>query len=200
MMARYSGAPDGGGDSSVGQDRLGDDGVSASEPVRAFIAFATKLDRPSLRLRLRVSTQASALDNALACGGSPMHSRELALRARQLVEPKGRERLASGLESLYDHAQSAAPSTTMVPLPRREITESGEELRALAQRLRDPQPVYAAGAAMVSILLRDGAGPAFTSGARPAFRRALRAATAALEGAWPESLSTDRRAWPRGAD
>jgi hypothetical protein len=199
-MARYSEASDGGGDRSVGQDYLADDGAGASEPVRAFIAFVTKLDRPSLRLRLRVSMHASALDNALARGASPMHSRELALRARQLLEPKRREWLASALESLCEQARHAAPSTTIVPLPRHEIAESGDSLRALAQRLRDPRPVYAAGAAMVSVLLRDGTGPAFTLGAGPALRRALRAASAALDGAWPESLWTDRQTRPRGAD
>jgi hypothetical protein len=202
MMARYAASPDGGDDSDgrVGKDRLADDAVGASEPVRAFTAFAEKLDRPSLGLRLRVSTQASALDNALARGASPLHSRELALRARQLVEPKRRELLAHTLESLCEHAERATPSTTTVPLPRDEITESGESLRVLARRLRDPRPVYAAGAAMVSALLRDGTGPAFTLGAGPALRRALRAATAALDGAGPEGLWADRQARPREAD
>lgn len=202
MMARYAAAPDGGddSDSSMGQDHLAYDAVAASEPVRAFTAFAAKLDRPSLGLRLRVSTQASALDNALARGASPLHSPELALRARQLVEPKRRELLAHTLESLCEHAERATPSTTTVPLPRDEITESGESLRVLARRLRDPGPVYAAGAAMVSALLRDGTGPAFTLGAGPALRRALRAATAALDGAGPEVLWTDRQTRPRGPD
>jgi hypothetical protein len=191
---------DGGDDSGIGQDHLADDAAGGSEPVRAFAGLATKLERPSLRVRLRVLRQTSALDNALARGASPLHSSELALRARQLVEPERRERFASALESLWQHAQRAGPSTIMASLPQREITESGESLQALAQRLRDPRPVYATGAAMVSVLLRNGTAPAFTSAAGPALRRAVRAATAALDGAWPEALWMDCRTRPRGAD
>ena len=194
-MARYHGASKGRRDSVVGQGDGVRDATSTSEPARDFTALATNLDRPSLRLRLRVSTQSTALDNELARGASPMRSRELALRARQLVEPKRRERLASALESLREHAQRAS-STTIVPLPRREITEAGGSLLALAQRLRDPRPIYAAGAAMISVLLRDGTGPAYRAGAGPELRRGLRAAAAALDGAWPQRLSEDRPTWP----
>jgi hypothetical protein len=123
-----------------------------------------------------------------------MHSRELALRARQLVEPKRRERLASALESLCEHGQRAS-STSIVPLPRREITEAGAWLLGLVQRLRDPRPIYAGGAAMISVLLRGGTGPAYTAGAGRELRRRLRAAAAALDGAWPQPLPQDRPTW-----
>jgi hypothetical protein len=195
-MARYHGASKGRRDSVVGQGDGVGDATSTSEPTRDLTALATNLDRPSLRLRLRVSTRSTALDNELARGGSPLHSRELALRARQLVEPKRRERLASALESLCEHAQRPSSPTSVVPLPRREITEAGASLLALAQRLRDPAPIYAGGAAMISVLLRDGTGPAYTAGAGPELRRGLRAAAAALDGAWLQRLSEDRPTWP----
>jgi hypothetical protein len=195
-MARHHGASKGRRDSVMGQGDGVGDATSTSEPARGFTALATNIDRPSLRLRLRVSTQSTALDNELARGSSPMHSRELALRARQLVEPKRRERLASALESLCEHAQCASSTTSIVPLPRREITEAGASLLALAQRLRDPAPIYAGGAAMISVLLRDGTGPAYTAGAGPELRRGLRAAAAALDGAWLQRLSEDRPTWP----
>jgi hypothetical protein len=195
-MARHHGASKGRRDSVVGQGDGVGDATSTSEPARDFTALATDLERPSLRLRLRVCTQSTALDNELARGASPMRSRELALRARQLVEPKRRERLASALESLCEHAQRASSTTSIVPLPRREITEAGGSLLALALRLRDPRPIYAAGAAMISVLLRDGTGPAYTAGAGPELRRGLRAAAAALDGAWSQRLSEDRPTWP----
>jgi hypothetical protein len=195
-MARYHGASKGRRDSVVGwSDGVGD-AHGTREPARDFTALATNLDRPSLRLRVRVSTQSAGLDNELARGASPMRSRELALRARQLVEPKRRERLASALESLCEHAQRAPSTTSIVRLPRREITEAGGSLLALAQRLRDPRPIYAAGAAMISVLLHDGTGPAYTAGAGPELRRELRAAAAALDGAWSQRLSEDRPTWP----
>jgi hypothetical protein len=195
-MARYRGVSKGRRDSAVGQRDGVEDATSTSEPARDFAALAANVDRPSLILRVRVSTQSTALDNELARGASPMHSRELALRARQLVEPKRRERLASALESLCEHAQRASSTTSIVPLPRREITEAGASLLALAQRLRDPAPIYAGGAAMISVLLRDGTGPVYTAGAGPELRRGLRAAAAALDGALPQRLSEDRPTWP----
>jgi hypothetical protein len=195
-MARYHGASKGRRDSVVGQGDGVGDATSTSEPARDLTALATNLDRPSLRLRLRVSTRSTALDNELARGGSPLHSRELALRARQLVEPKRRERLASALESLCEDAQRPSSPTSIVPLPRREITEAGASLLTLAQRLRDPAPIYAGGAAMISVLLRDGTGPAYRAGAGPELRRGLRAAAAALDGAWLQRLSEDRPTWP----
>jgi hypothetical protein len=195
-MARYHGASKGRRDSVVGQGDGVGDATSTSEPARDLTALATNLDRPSLRLRLRVSTRSTALDNELARGGSPLHSRELALRARQLVEPKRRERLASALESLCEDAQRPSSPTSIVPLPRREITEAGASLLTLAQRLRDPAPIYAGGAAMISVLLRDGTGPAYTAGAGPELRRGLRAAAAALDGAWLQRLSEDHPTWP----
>jgi hypothetical protein len=194
-MARHHGASRGRRDSVIGQRDGVEDAASTSEPGRDFTALATKLERPSLRLRLRVSTQSTALDNELARGASPMQSRALALRARQLVKPKSRERLASALESLWEHAQRAS-STSIVPLPRGEITQAGAWLLALAQRLRDPRPIYAGGAAMISVLLRDGTGPAYTAGAGLELRRRLRAAAAALDGAWPQPLSQDPSIWP----
>jgi hypothetical protein len=194
-MARYHGASKGRSDSVVGRGDGVEEAMSTSEAARDFTALATNVDRPSLRLRLRVSTQSTALDDELARGASPMQSRALALRARQLVEPKRRERLAFALESLCEHAQRAS-STTIVPLPRGEIIQAGAWLLALAQRLRDPRPIYAGGAAMISVLLRDGTGPAYTAGAGLELRRRLRAAAAALDGAWPQRVSQDFPIWP----
>jgi hypothetical protein len=187
-MSRYHGPSKGRGDSVVGQGDGVEDATGTREPAQDFGVLATDLDRPSLRLRLRVRTQSTALDNELARGASPMQSRALALRARQLVEPKRRERLASALESLCEHAQRTS-SMSIVPLPRGEITQAGAWLLALAQRLRDPRPIYAGGAAMISVLLHDGTGPAYTTGAGLELRRRLRAAAAALDGAWPQRLS-----------
>jgi hypothetical protein len=76
------------------------------------------------------------------------------------------------------------------------IPEAGASLLALAQRLRDLGPIYAGGAAMISVLLRDGTRPAYRAGARPELRRRVRAAGVALDGAWPQRLSEDRSTWP----
>jgi hypothetical protein len=51
-------------------------------------------------------------------------------------------------------------------------------------------------AAMISVLLRDGTGPAYRPGAGPELRRRLGAAAAALDGASPQRLSADPPPWP----
>lgn len=154
--------------------------------MRDDAALATTLERPRLLLRFRVFRHGRALDNELACGASPADTTELALRARQLVEPKRREELASALESLYLHAQRPPSIANTVPVPRRDIIEASADLWAVVERLRDPRPVYAAGVAMISVLLRDGTGPAYAPGRGCALRRALRCAAEALDGARPE--------------
>jgi hypothetical protein len=192
-MPRYHGAANRRRDRAVDHRQRTNDATSPREPIRNFAALATQLDQPSFRLGLRVSTQATALDNPLARGASPMSSRELALRARQLVQPQTREQLATALEKLFDKAQRSPSAASIVPLPGREITDARAPLIGLVQRLRDPGSVYAKRAAMVSLLLRDGTGPAFRPGAGADLHRALHAATAALDGA-----DDDAQRPPRG--
>jgi hypothetical protein len=52
--------------------------------------------------------------------------------------------------------------------------------------------VYARGVAMVSRLIHDGTGPAFTPNAGAALRRAIAAAADALDGRWRDELATHR--------
>jgi hypothetical protein len=53
-----------------------------------------------------------------------------------------------------------------IPLPRCEITEARPTLLGLAACLRAERPVYAREMALLSWLLADGAGPAYSSHAR----------------------------------
>jgi hypothetical protein len=186
-VAQYYGASGGRRDRAIAQGNAVDRAIGTSESARDFAALATKLDRPSLRLRLRVSTQASVLDNELARGASPMDSCELALRARQLVQPKRREQFASALESLRARAQGASSVAKAAQTPRRETTDVRASFLALAQRLRDARPVYARGMAMLSFLLRDRTGPTYVPGSGPGLRRALRQVAVELDGTWTGS-------------
>jgi hypothetical protein len=187
-MARFRGATDGRREDVVWLVQSAEGAASVGEALGVFDAFATSLERPSLGLRLRVRIRARALDEELARGASPTRTRELALRAKQLVAPQLRERLAAALENLVEDVERPPSISNIVPLPRREIIELRAPLIGLARRLRDPAPVYSRGAAMVSLLVRDGTGPAFTPGAGAALRRALRVATEALNGAGDDEL------------
>jgi hypothetical protein len=166
----------------------GDDMVEANEFLQPLGALRAELDRPSLALRLRVSAHRRLLDEELARGADPLRSAALALRARRLVERDSREQLARTLENLVEHAERGPSISIIVPLPRREIREACTLIRTLAERLRDPRPVYARGAALISQLVRDGTGPALTPGAGVALRRALWAAVEALDGTYQDEL------------
>jgi hypothetical protein len=160
------------------------------ELLRALDTRSAELDRPGLAVRIHVSTHRLAIDRELARGDNPLGSAALAVRTRQLVSPRTRERLATAVERLVDCAQRRPAPSEMVWVPHREILEARSELLGLASRLRDARPVYARGVAMVSRLAHDGTGPAFTPHAGVALRRAIAAASDALEGRWHDELAT----------
>jgi hypothetical protein len=163
------------------------------ELLGALDTLTTELDRPGLAVRFHVSTHRLSLDRELARGDSPLGSAALALRARQLVSPRTRERLAAALERLVECAKRRPAPSEIVWVPHREILEARSELLGLASRLRDARPVYARGVAMVARLIHDGTGPAFTPHAGVALRRAVAAAANALEGRWRDELATHYR-------
>ena len=163
------------------------------ELLGALDTLSTELDRPGLAVRIHVSTHRLSLDQELARGDSPLGSPALALRARQLVSPRTRERLAAALERLVECAKRRPEPSEIVWVPHREILEARSELLGLASRLRDARPVYARGVAMVARLIHDGTGPAFTPHAGVALRRAVAVAANALEGRWRDELATHYR-------
>ena len=70
--------------------------LGANEILDVFEELGAGLERPPLALRIRVAVRRRALDKDLARGDSPLRSDVYALRARQLVERRSRERLAEG--------------------------------------------------------------------------------------------------------
>jgi hypothetical protein len=165
--------------------------LGAHEILDVFEEVGAELERPALALRIRVSVRRRVLDKDLARRDSPLRSEVHALRARQLVERRSRERLAKALERLVEGAERAPSPSEIVWLPKREILDARTGLLSLARRLRDARPVYACGVAMVSQLVCDGTGPAFTPRAGAALRRAIAVATDALEGTFRDELASD---------
>jgi hypothetical protein len=143
--------------------------------MRPAVAPDTRLDaaerhapRTSLALRLRVWARSAALDARLAEGANPLGDEALALRARQLVEPATRHRLAFAVESVVRAAH--APVTLerarqAARLNAEAVRAASDDLCALATRLRDARPVSEHGVAMTSVLLRDGCGPLYDADA-----------------------------------
>jgi hypothetical protein len=166
--------------------------LGVDDILRPLDELGPELDRPALALRIRVSVHRRALERDLARGDSPLRSDAHAMRARQLVEPRTRERLARALERLVEGAERTPSPSEIVWLPKREILDARAGLLRLAGRLGDSRPVYARGMAMVSQLVCNGTGPAFTPRAGVALRRAIAEATDALEGTFRDELTTER--------
>jgi hypothetical protein len=110
----------------------------------------------TLGLRLRVWCTSSRLTRELAAGASPVGSRELALRARQVTDRRTRALLAASMEDLVHQAQgSRAPFSSQVQLDRAKVGLVWVPLLELAERLRAHEPVAACGMAQVLLLLTD---------------------------------------------
>src|SRR5690242_2228310 len=75
----------------------GADNEPVDELLAALDALGAALDRPAFAVRVHVSTHRPSLDRELALGDSPARCVALALRARQLVSRRNRERLARAL-------------------------------------------------------------------------------------------------------
>lgn len=113
-----------------------------------------RLDRVAARLR------GFSLDAALAGGASPEGGRLLAARARLLVTPSFRLRLAAHWAHLLDVARRPlASGVSRATFCRRDVLAVGPLVVELCVALRAPSPVSARGVAVASHLLADGAGP-----------------------------------------
>jgi hypothetical protein len=110
--------------------------------------------------------QGPDIDRALAAGVDPTASAELALRTDQITHPRAVRRFAAALDHAVDLVdRPGALATSAVALQPNVIRACRGPLRALAQRLRDPELVGVRAAAMVSYLIRTGDSPLF--GASP---------------------------------
>jgi hypothetical protein len=108
------------------------------------------------------------LDAALADGADPEAEPALALRARQLTEPRARRAMASALRSILEAAEEPPDARSLggprPPLQREAILADRAHLLALAARLREPVPPQAA--AMASLLVWDSASPLYAAEVR----------------------------------
>jgi len=118
---------------------------------------ATAVSAP-LALRLSVYLTRARLDRQIK-SGLPWHATaELALRARQLIDPRTRQRLASGLRGTVEWVDwiGSRPSFSAVMIERYGVRAGREALLGLAERLDGPDPVCPRGIVLAQILLTDG--------------------------------------------
>ena len=143
--------------------------------VRAPAADAAQLMAPSRWTRVRAQWRSASLDREIATGADLTASPLLAARAAQLTTGCTRERVAASLERVAGFAAGQYPP--LRTLPRREaISDNREQLMELARILRDDRAAYAPGVALLSLVVGDGAGLAYTDRSGDRLARQLRRA------------------------
>jgi hypothetical protein len=160
--------------------RRGGPSVAAMTALNVTSPQQQAWDRPQPILWLQVLGARRRLDRSLAAGTSPATDARHTMRARQLVAPPARMRLAS---ALLDAVQSVdEPRFIRVPRPEIPVSASAVrdcdvELRDLAHALTDPYP-RVRGVVLARALLTDGNGPLYAGGAGELRRRVLVARSA----------------------
>jgi hypothetical protein len=150
--------------------------------------FAASYDRvaeraiePGWATRISARIHSHALDRALIAGADPAESPKLAARAGRLTSRGHRMLMACGIERLLERAQEPPHPRRAVAPQRATVAGHADQLWALAALLRGRTPLYARGIAMVTELLTDGTGPAY-SGEPEALAQLLRETQHALAG------------------
>jgi hypothetical protein len=111
-----------------------------------------------LKLRLKVRLSRPWLDREIADGGLHELHPALALRARQLIEPRTRRRAARNLRDIVKYVDRAGAGRIIsaVVIERTAVRVGREAILGLAERLEGTAPVSPRGVARVQILLTDG--------------------------------------------
>ena len=108
--------------------------------------------------------------------GSTRHSREgstrgatgeLMVRAARLGSHAERRKIAAGLIALLDLAAFQQRDRRVHMVRHELVLEHQESLRALAERLGQPEPVDVAVVAQLELLLTDPASPVYRRGSDP---------------------------------
>jgi hypothetical protein len=133
-----------------------------------------------ISLKARTWWRRDELDERLAHDADPLSDPLLARRAAQLCSRSTRSDLADTLEGALREARRTWSLSARLPLRRTAVRECADDMVALAHRLRDPDSIDVAGAAMIARLVFDGTSPLYRDGAI-SLRYALRSARLALD-------------------
>jgi len=117
----------------------------------------------SVRLRLRVHFTRGILDRQIAAGRQWESNPALALRARQLVDPRTRQQIACSLREIVDYADDRMSRRLIsaVVVEPAAVRRARHPILGLAERLEGGAQLNAAGVARVQVLLTDGLSPLY---------------------------------------
>ena len=145
-----------------------------------------------LWLRLLTRWKAPELDRHLGNGIDPMLSDELSLRVGQLGSLGTRVLLANTLRQAVQLASGQRRPLIPTRLRRAEIQDNDELLLALAERLRDGEPLGVQGLARTARLVSRRSGALHRSGRSGSLATEASKALAALERGHRTAGSTER--------
>jgi hypothetical protein len=139
--------------------------------------------RPSLALRLRVLWKTPQLDAALADGADPGARDELALRAKQLTDPKHRAGIARGIDRLLDLSErgEGMPSINRLPFQAKRVEANRPQLMEVADRIEEEDSPPVKAVAMATLLVEDGLGPMYVQEHGDRLAPALRSVLSAFQ-------------------
>ena len=137
----------------------------------------------SLGVRLRATVHHENLTRALAEGGDPKASDELALRARQLTSERSRRMLERSLRGVIAEAHGRRMTHARAIIDRRAALDAEAAIMEMIERLGGPSPVQPQGMALLTRILTnaDGSSPLYNASEPGTLRRMVRSATAALD-------------------
>jgi hypothetical protein len=150
-------------------------------PACARHADVVEPRRVRLRDRVEARVRTHHLDRQLADGVPPERSAALSLRARRLVEPGFERVLGRRLHEIVREAVLRRVPRAQVAVRLAAVADLTAEFDELARRLLAPRPAAVRGIAQISVLLREGSGPLYSSRADEDLGAAVRRARAALE-------------------
>ena len=161
--------------------------VPGTAPVAALpglhgstLECSTELLMPNGLVRLLASVRRTSLDRELAEGGDPAACPILAARAAALASVGTRRSIAAALErAAFDENPRLG---FRIPRSRGAVISNRARMLDLVDRLRGRAPVYAAGVAILRLVLIDGAGPLYTDRRGEGLAQALEEAARRLGG------------------
>jgi hypothetical protein len=128
---------------------------------------ATEVDATaSLRVRLRARLFAGRYDRQIEDGVDPVPGSPLAVHGARLTSARERDDMADALRLIVRDADTTGPRLgSRVPVHTAAVHHAADVIDELCDRLADPFPVRARGMARLRIVLSDGCGPLYRSGA-----------------------------------
>jgi hypothetical protein len=135
-------------------------------------------------LRLKVFVARGRLDRQIVRGRPCESSAALALRARQLTDPRTRRRIAEDLRGIVDyvHRYRSRGVISAVVIEPAAVRNGRREILELARRLEGTAQVSPGGVVRARALLTDGCSPLFNPRCERTVAQAVSEVHDALEG------------------